>query len=192
MKLTAFLSFLILFPSFSFAKVDCDDHPIYCQIHRNNPTLDLKYAMNLSNIIYKAAKKHKVNARILTAIYAQESMYVNETKNCTTGIFHIEAAFVEADIPKDMKDRMLAMTAEPITVCTDFGIGQIWYRTAAKMGIDLNRIILDLEYSVDKSAEILADFYQRYGHREKDWWTRYNASSRKKRDVYLNLVERYL
>jgi soluble lytic murein transglycosylase-like protein len=48
---------------------------IYKQIIRSNPRIDKQYAARLSQKIHKAAKKYEINARIYTAILAQESMF---------------------------------------------------------------------------------------------------------------------
>lgn len=77
-------------------------------------------------------------------------------------------------------------------VCSDFGMSQIYFKTAQGFGFDIDRLLTDLDYSVEAGAIVLADFQKRYSHKELDWWTRYNASSRAKRNIYKTLVERYL
>ena len=77
-------------------------------------------------------------------------------------------------------------------ICADFGMSQIYYKTANSFGFNINKLTTDLEYSVEAGAIVLADFRKRYANRELDWWTRYNASSRTKRNIYKQLVERYL
>lgn len=59
----------------------CAQNPIYCQIVKNKPTINRKYAMKLSNLIYKITKNHNINAHSFTAILAQESMYKNKVFN---------------------------------------------------------------------------------------------------------------
>lgn len=187
------LLFLIFLSVDSFAyenNHDCDKHPIYCQIVDNKPTIKRSYAFQLSNIIYKKANKHNVDPHILTAIFAQESMYSIAAKNCTTGLVKV------LDVAKDSNGITdLDETEEQFekrTVCTDFGIGQIWYKTANSYDFDIVKLTTDVEYSVEAAAIVLKDFKNRYGHKEKDWWTRYNARNRKARDEYKELVERYI
>tara|TARA_R110000868_G_C10973188_1_gene771546 strand:+ start:81640 stop:81957 length:318 start_codon:yes stop_codon:yes gene_type:complete len=79
-----------------------------------------------------------------------------------------------------------------VKICSDFGMSQIYYKTAQSFKFDLTKLINDLKYSVDAGAQVLADFRKRYSHREKTWWTRYNSSSRAKRNIYKQLVSRYL
>lgn len=130
--------------------------------------------MELSNVIYKMTRKHKVPANIYTAILMQESGYKLAAMGCHKGI------------------KQGSLIQEEAKVCSDFGMSQIYYKTAEGFGFDLTKLINDLEYSVEAGAIVLADFRKRYSHRELDWWTRYNASSRTKRNIYKQLVERYL
>lgn len=165
------LGLLFLESSAAFAKeVDCSRHKIFCQIVENRPNINRSYAMHLSNIIYKFTRKYKVDARIYTAILAQENMYRLTKNNCTTG---------------------LLPTGEKATVCSDFGISQIHYRTAERYNFDIERLDTDLQYSVEAGVKVLADFKKMYSKKEKDYWTRYNSSNRTYREVYRNLVSRY-
>lgn len=77
-------------------------------------------------------------------------------------------------------------------ICSDFGISQIYYKTAKAFGFNIFKLLNDLDYSVAAGAQVLADFQKRYSHKELDWWTRYNASSKAKRSIYKTLVTRYL
>lgn len=60
----------------------------------------------------------------------------------------------------------------------DYGIGQVNRKTASAMGLDVNRLRSDLEYSVSSSAKILSYFQARYKGREKLWYCRYNVGTR--------------
>ena len=140
----------------------CQRHPIFCQIIDNHPTIDKKYAFNLSKLIVKIAHTHKIDPRLLTAIMAQESKYDVTKKNCNE------------------------------RYCTDFGIAQINWKTADVYNFDRNLLTSDLEYSINAGAIVLAEIKARYAHKEEDYWTRYNASSPSKRNEYKLLVARYL
>lgn len=159
------------------ASTNCEKHPIYCQIVNNNPNIKKTYAFKLSNVIFKKSKKYKIDPTILTAIFAQESMYKLGAKNCTKGLKKSQAH------PKGY--------VGPIKVCTDFGIGQIHYRTADNFNFNLEKLTRDMDYSVNAAAVVLKDFQKRYKHREENWWTRYNASSPNARAKYKQLVERF-
>ncbi len=83
-------------------------------------------------------------------------------------------------------------TGKQDCVAVDFGIGQINQKTIKSFNFDKNKILSDLEYSVEASAKVLADFKRMYGHKEVDYWTRYNAGKRSKREIYKNLVARHM
>lgn len=155
--------------------VDKSKHPIYAQIVKNVPTIDRKYALNLSNKIYKVTKKYNLNARIYTAILAQESRYKLNAMNCTKGIH---------------KDYMV-----PATVCTDFGISQIYFKNLARFDFEVGRLLNDLEYSVEAGAKVLYDLKKRIGH-VKDYWVSYNCGlknlGRTSCQKYKKLVERFM
>lgn len=74
----------------------------------------------------------------------------------------------------------------------DYGIGQINERTIRNFKLNKKLILTNLEYSVEASAIVLADFKRMYGKREKTYWTRYNSGRPVKREVYRKLVSRYL
>lgn len=192
-------------PILSEAK-DCSKHPIYCQIVRNSPKINKKYAMRLSNVIYKYTRKYNLDKTIFTAILAQESMYRLDAINCHKGIRWDEAfkaKTVGMEVFNKCLDKAEIGTKEFVncvndsheytktTVCSDFGIGQIYYKTVEGYGFELDKLMEDLDYSVKAAAQVLHDFKKRYGKRESDYWTRYNASSKEKREIYKHLVVRY-
>lgn len=169
------LLLLFLFSLNTYA-VDCSKHPIYCQIIKNQPKINKKYAMKLSNVIYKMHRKYHIPSRVFTAILRQESGYrlVAKGKKC-------------------------GLTKEGIETCvfTDYGISQIHYKTAELWGFNTKNLVSDLEYSVEAGAKILHDIMERFEAKDTDYWLRYNCGFRgtTKRDtcqIYKKLVERYL
>lgn len=179
---------LILFSSDANAtqELDCNKHPIYCQIKKNSPDLPSEEAFELSNVIYKAASKHNIPVRIFVGILAQESGYQLEAKGCHSGLVKVVDKISETDLIEPV------FKHEEVKICSDFGIGQIYFKTARGFGFDIQLLTTDLEYSIEASAKVLADFQKRYSAKEVDWWTRYNARSKIKRKIYKQLVERYL
>lgn len=130
----------------------------YNQIIKNNPSLDERYATQLSFVVDRVAKEFGIRPERLAAILAQESMYRLDAVN------------------KRSKD---------------YGIAQINHRTIKNFGFDKKLLLTNLEYSVKAGAIVLADFKKRYGHREKDYWTRYNSSRPEKRQEYKQLVAKF-
>lgn len=74
----------------------------------------------------------------------------------------------------------------------DYGLSQINIKTAKAFNFDINRLLVDMEYSVEAGLIVLADFKKRYGHKEIDFWTRYNSSNKQKRTMYKKLVVGYM
>lgn len=178
---------LTLMPKLVKAKVNCSTHPIYCQIIKNKTIrggkvlINKDYAMKLSNIIYKMHKKYHVPSRIFTAILMQESGYKLDSTNCIKGYLKKE-------------EEITKIKAE---VCQDFGISMINRYHIDRGAFEVERLLNDLEYSVEAGAIILADFMERYEARENDYWVRYNCGEKgsTKRitcKTYKKLVERYL
>jgi soluble lytic murein transglycosylase-like protein len=155
------------------AKVNCKKHPVYCQIVKNKPGINKRYARRLSDKIYKYTKKYRINKRLFTAMLMQESRYNLKAKNCTVG---------------------LDETFKENKVCQDYGIGQISYITARydSYKFDMERLTTDLDYSIKASLTVLKDIKDSYGRKEEFYWTRYNARSPKKRTEYQIAVERWL
>lgn len=113
-----------------------------------------------------------MSPKILTAMLMQESSYRISAKGLRCGIS--------------------ITTGEKDCVVVDYGIGQINHKTVKNFKFDLDRLLSDVEYSVEASAIVLADFKRMYGKQEPDYWSRYNSSDRAKRDIYHALVARYM
>jgi len=126
----------------------------------------------LSETIVKKSKKHGIQPKVLAAMLMQESSYKISAKNIRCGIS--------------------MTTGERDCVAVDFGIGQINHKTIKNFKFDQKKLLSDLTYSVEAAAIVLADFKRMYGSKDKTYWTRYNASNPQKREVYRQLVARYL
>jgi hypothetical protein len=162
---------------------DCSKHPIYCQIVTNKPNINKRYAMRVSNIIYRKAKKYDISPKLFTAILAQESMYKLSARNCTTGV--VRKSYI------NFIGEIQGYHYSKTKVCTDFGISQIYYKTAKGHKFDIHKLTTDLEYSIS-AGMIVLKYFQRYRKKDKNWWTRYNAYDKIKRERYRKLVKRFL
>lgn len=192
---------------------DCNKHPIFCQIVKNKKNIDKEYALKLSNVIYKVSKDYHIPPRLFTAILMQESGYTLATTHKYKGLRKLTGPEARAEVimcrinnttKKDILiyDKYIYCLEnikkfKETIVITDFGISQIWYKTAKAFDFDVKLLITDLKYSVKAGAIVLADFKKRYESRENDWWTRYNCGNKGNttRDTcqfYKKLVERYL
>jgi len=206
------LLLLFLFSASAFGK-DCTKHPIFCQIVKNKKGINKKYAMELSNVIYKMHRKYHIPSRIFTAILMQESGYKLGAKGCHSGIQQPSKKYMETakdtclyNKPEEPKKRALGCMhrnfrlttyKEEAKICTDFGISQIYYKTAKRWEFDIDKLTDDLEYSVESGAKVLHDIMERFEAKDTDYWVRYNCGFKgtTKRDtcrIYKKLVERYL
>lgn len=59
------------------AKVNCDRHPIYCQMVKLKPSINRTFAMELSNYIYKYSRRYNTDPMVSVAIAMQESSLTN-------------------------------------------------------------------------------------------------------------------
>lgn len=149
-----------------------EEKKILSQIKKNNPNLDVEYTATLAKTIVQTSKKYGIHPKVLAAMLMQESAYKISAKNIKCGI----------SIENGKKD----------CIIVDFGIGQINHKTIKAFKFDRNKLLTDLSYSIEASAKVLADFKRMYGHKESDYWSRYNASTPSKRLVYKRLVARYM
>lgn len=150
-----------------------DKHPIYKQIVTNKPNINRSFAMTLSNIIHRKAKQYDIKANLMAAVFMQESSYdpVNHGTKC--GV----------DLPD---------FDEEVCVISDFGLGQIYYKTAKHFCKDIDLLYFDYEYQVDCAFKVMKDFKNRYFKDEYYWWTRYNSSTPSKRKLYRKRVQRWM
>lgn len=163
------LIIMLLFTTNVFANV-CDQNPIFCHILDISPGINKQLAFQISNKISKYSRKYGLDAKLFVAIIRQESNFKLDAKGCVEG---------------------LNVDFEEIRVCNDFGMIQLNYRTAKLYGFDIQRTMIDLDYSIFVGMKILYDFKVRYAKKEEFWWTRYNAKDEIKRELYRKLVMRY-
>ena len=75
---------------------------------------------------------------------------------------------------------------------SDYGLTQINILNIKYYSMDKNRLLTDMEYSVNMGAFILSEFKRRYGKREENYWSRYNTSKQPYRSEYEAKVRRWL
>lgn len=164
LSLTCFLFLMEIISTDSEASVSRNgpERRLFNHISKNNKDLPESYRMKLTYALNKAATKHKISAKLLSAILMQESRY----KVSAVGY----------------------VKKKPI----DFGISQINIVTIKSFKFSKYRLLSDLDYSVNAGAKVLADFKRMYGKKESNWWSRYNSSANKHRVKYQRAVTRYL
>ena len=77
----------------------------------------------------------------------------------------------------------------------DYGIAQINIKTHTKY--NENKLLTDLQYSVNAGAEVLSWFKSKYSKTDPDWYARYNCGTatttkRKTCQEYKKLVGKFL
>jgi len=199
---------ILIHSSLVYAKLDCVKNPIYCQILKNKKNINKKYALELSNIIYKVSKQYNFPAKIYTAILMQESTYNIKAQNCKRGMLFLDKndirdeyrkcrvqrdstywAYlmkykkVPARVERVLDKRVIACKNRvdrymEVEVCFDFGISQINYVNVKYYKLSIHKLRNDLEYSVKAGAVILDYFYKKFNKKDPDWWTRYNCGER--------------
>jgi len=172
-------------------KPNCTTHKIYCALYKLSPTLDRRYLMKMSNLIYKYSKQYKLSPLLSVAIFMQES---------SLGTF------------KHRKDKLLIKTktciTEPIQFdysshCTekyevvrgisDAGVWMFSINTIVEYDMDIDRVINDLDYSTEWHFKILKKKIKlckkRYGDQA---WGCYNSATKKYHARYVKLVKKWL
>lgn len=135
---------------------------ITSQVIKNNPNITSVQAIDIARVILNKTDKHKIPRNIFTAILAQESMYKLSAKRCN------------------------------FNKCTDLGISQIHHLTVNRYKFDKKLLLTDLNYSIEAGCIVLKDFMKRYGHKEKNWYSRYNSSNPVARKKYEKMIKRFL
>ena len=180
-KFIILLMILWLFPIITKA-ADCDRHPIFCHIKQLRPKMHNHKAFQISNAIHKASRRFNVDKHLLTAIFRQESNFKVTAIGRRKGLVMVS----------DGRD----ITYEEQAVMADFGISQIYYKTAVHYKFDIKRLTTDLQYSINAGAKVLSEFKKQFGREDPFFWLRYNCGARgtTNRDtcqIYKALVERY-
>lgn len=127
------------------AKVNCDVHKIYCKIIELNSKVDKKYAMNLSNLLYKYSKKYGTDPIISVGIMKIESG-ISKIDRTTKGyIFYKEC--------DDIDNCELYYKKQ--TVHTDIGEFQFHISTIEYHNLDPIKLKTNMEYNVKNHIKLL-------------------------------------
>lgn len=168
------IKILLLLLSFNlYAKIDCNQHKIYCHIKRVKPSMKMNLAMNLSNLIYKYSRKYGTNPHVSVAIGRQE-----------TNLRMI-----------GRKETIIQFNPEPvyITGYTDICMFQFHSRTIQAEKLDAHKLYTNLEYCVEQHTKLLAKKIRICKKNlGKKAWSCYHSFNNITRKHYYNLVRRYL
>lgn len=173
----------VFFTGTAYGKVNCNKHKLYCTIVKLNPRINKTFAMKLSNIIYRAAKKHKVDPYRAIAIMRQESgININARNSSTDTISH-----------KECDEWETCVIVKTITTkTTDFGLFQFHIDTMKRANLDIRQVMTDLDFTVNFAIKMIADKIKMCS---RIWpetpWACYNSATEGKHQTYVKLVNQY-
>ena len=182
--------FSVIFMWAGLAKaVDCNKHKIYCAIVNLQPKVDKKYAMKLSNEIYKYSKIYKISWKRSVAILMQETSIIKGLNNVQKGlvkktICHAETSYVEKSTCETIY--------EVQNLITDIGPWQFSVHTVLLYDMNPEKVENDLAYSTEWHFKILKGKLKACAKRYPETaWACYNTASPTKHRIYVQLVDRY-
>ena len=173
------LLLLLLFNLSAFGR-NLNKHPIYSQIIKNQPKIDKKYAMKLSNIIYKAAHKYKGDSVLAVAIATQETGIKNKHRRQNVIQF-----FEKCDEEKCAEDWKI------IRGVSDVCMFQFHVNTIVNYDIDPIKLKNDINYCVDWHFKLM-NIKKKLCRKMNKPWACYHSKNKHLRNMYIKLVERYL
>lgn len=179
-----FLALALLLSTEAYSKVNCKRHKIYCAIVKLRPSINKKFAMKLSNEIYRSARKHKVKDTMrIVAIMRQESGIKMDARNRSTETkTHTEC---------DEWERCVT-TKTIITETTDFGLFQFHINTMQNNNLEIEQVMTDMKFTVNFAIKYLAGKIRMCRRIwKKTPWACYNSANPGKHEEYVRLVDRY-
>ena len=160
--------------------IDCNIHKIYCKVVKLNPRVDKDWAMEFSNILYKEAKKAKIDPMISVAIAQQENSFINRSVEIVT----IRTETICDDNGCDIHTKTKRTN--------DIGLYQINEHTAKAHKYDTDRLMRDWEYSIKCHIGILKSKMKLCSKLGDKSWSCYHSATPDKRLKYIKDVGRYL
>ncbi len=174
--LACLLTFLMLIGVANAKTIDCDRHPIYCNIVDKKPNIKKRYAMRLSNFIHKYSRRYKQDPHISIAIGMQETNLRQINRKHSIILFGEEH-------PGGWKK---------ITGYSDICMFQFHVNTITSHGLDPIRLKNDIEYCVEQHFILMRHKRKVCRSLGEDSWTCYHSRNKIPRELYKKLVERYL
>lgn len=168
---------ILLFVIFASVKAngqDCERHPIYCNIVDKKPKISPKYAMYMSNLIYKYSKKYKQDAKISIAIGMQETRLRQINRRQNIIIFNDDNT-----------------SWKIVKGYTDLCMYQFHVDTIVSHNLDPIKLKDDVEYCVEQHFILLRQKRKLCKHLKEDSWVCYHSINKVPREYYKHLVKEY-
>ena len=160
----------------------CKRNKIYCAILKLRPEIDSKFAMDLSNAIYKYSKRSKVDPFRVVAIAMQESSLSPVIRYETVRVKKTICAREKVCVVRYVKEKR----------ATDFGIYQFHVKTVKTLGVDQKRLMADLDYATKVHTEFLAMKQKQCSSKYKNTaWACYNSATPNLHKSYARKVEKH-
>lgn len=171
-----------LFPILSQAKVNCDAHPIYCDILKLKPSVDREFARQLSDSIHRYSSIFGTDPKVSVAIAMQESSFSNI----------------------DRMGTVLTKQGKFVKGATDLGVFQIHINTISNLkneghDVDVERLKVDVDYQAYWHTKILKSKILTCRIKRRslnvapgEEWSCYHSFTPAKRSVYVRDVGNHL
>lgn len=170
-----FIVFCVLLAAPAAAyQVNCDKHPIYCEIIKKKPKMNRKFAMHMSNMIYKYSKMYDQDPVISLAVGMQETSLRQIHRRQNIIIFD------EQDNWKIVKGY------------TDLCMFQFHVDTIMKHELDPVKLKNDVEYCVKQHFILMKRKREICSHLKEDSWVCYHSVNKVPREYYKMLVKEHL
>ena len=173
------LIMLFLLSPFIYS-INCDKHPIYCQMKKLLPNRNASDTMALSNLFHKYARKYGQDPLLSVAIARQETglREINRRQN-------IIKFFDKCDKTGCYEDY------EIVRGYTDICLFQFHVDTIVHEKLNPVRLKNDIDYCVEQHFKLLKKKRRLCKHLGEDSWTCYHSKSKKLREFYKSLVMEY-
>lgn len=161
-------------------KISCKRNPLFCQICKFNPHANKKWAMKLSNLLYQYGKEYHLDPWRSLAIAMQESSLKNQSRKRKVLIYY------------DFCEKSACVKKyKYVEGLSDVGLFQFHVNTLIYHKINPLRLASDLDYSVEQHFLLLSKKQKQCQSLGKNAWACYHSRTKKHRDKYVKLVNRY-
>lgn len=158
----------------------CEKDLVCLKIYNLMNKKDFKLSKKYTILFKKYAKIYNIDINISIAIAKQESGLNHNIHRYKKGLIFI----------KKCDNLKCYETTEKVKIYTDIGLFQIHYKTIEYYNLDPIKLKNNLEYMFESHFKILKDKIK-ICKGEKSW-SCYHSFNKKQKNIYYNLVSRFL
>lgn len=178
------LMLMISWPCFSsnidVSTLTCTDNRLYCHILQLRPNIDKEWAYKFSNLLYKYAKKFKMDPMRSLAIAMQETSLKNQHRTRKVLVFYDQCN----------KDKCIKAYRE-VEGASDLSVFQFHVNTIKEFNIDPIQLNYSLEYAVKTHFELLKYKEEHCAFLKENAWACYHSKTPKYQKQYIEMVNRW-